>query len=156
MKKWLEVIGIRYKKPEEVSSMDVNKKNTILEPKIKKESDILSDLGGKISWRISIWEANFGKGVSFFLTVVKDSTNNLFCKIPFIISCFPLHARLAFRDRKIPSEADRGGGPRSASRSMAKIPSLRGSPSSFIFQRPRLNFKGTKRIRWAWEHTPVV
>jgi hypothetical protein len=66
MKKWLEVIGIRYKKPEEVSSMDVNKKNTILEPKIKKESDILSDLGGRISWRISIWGANFGNGVSFF------------------------------------------------------------------------------------------
>ena len=45
MKKWLELIGIRNRKAKEVSSMDANKKNTILDPKIKKESGILSGLG---------------------------------------------------------------------------------------------------------------
>jgi hypothetical protein len=36
IKKWLEVIGIRNEKAKEVNSMEANKKNTILEPKIKK------------------------------------------------------------------------------------------------------------------------
>jgi hypothetical protein len=34
--KWLEEIGIRNKKAKEVNSREANKKNTILEPRIKK------------------------------------------------------------------------------------------------------------------------
>jgi hypothetical protein len=34
--KWPEVIGIRNKKPMELTSKEANKKKTILEPKIKK------------------------------------------------------------------------------------------------------------------------
>jgi len=34
--KWPEVIGIRNKKPMELTSKEANKKETILEPKIKK------------------------------------------------------------------------------------------------------------------------
>jgi hypothetical protein len=44
-KKWQEVIGIWNKKAMELISKEANKKKTILEPKIKKESDTLPERG---------------------------------------------------------------------------------------------------------------